>query len=282
MVPPQSNQKIGLAVALSALAVLVVIGTAAPLPAQQPPVHYNHAGMMPPGAIGKEQLLRGGPLPGYFQPVEIRVPQGAMISTVREGGFDDPQPTEALIGMLIGEVYRMQITNIPGREGMEVYPTIEVINRLYPPLGQEPKFPVPVDLTQEELEMALDGKFVTRVIYLEDPDNALPVAEDPMQQSYFEAAVHENPLDVADRLGRPMAILRMGARLPDATGPDQKFLYGSPPLLKFRMPEQIDAPAVIPVPAAPAAEREASRRRPSIKQAASSQRKTIWRGQGTR
>ena len=58
------------------------------LPAAAPPVHYHHAGIMPPGAIGSQQLQRGGPLPGYFQPVEIKAPQGALISTAASGDFD--------------------------------------------------------------------------------------------------------------------------------------------------------------------------------------------------
>ncbi len=146
--------------------------------------------------------------------------------------------------MLIGSVYRLRVTNIPLQEGLEVYPTIEVIDRIYPPVGMEFKFPIPIELTQEELEMALDGKFVTRVIYLEEPEAALPVAEKPNEQSNFEAGEGENPLEVADNLGRPMAILRMGARVPDATGPDEKFLFGSPPLAKFR-PTQSQPPMAV-------------------------------------
>ena len=57
-----------------------------------------------------------------------------------------------------------------------MYPTIEVINRLYPPQGLENHFPVPVHFTLEELEMALSGRMVTRVIYLEDPQSACPSA----------------------------------------------------------------------------------------------------------
>ena len=41
--------------------------------AAEPPVHYLDAGVMPPGAIGTQQLMRGGPFEGYFQPVEIKV-----------------------------------------------------------------------------------------------------------------------------------------------------------------------------------------------------------------
>jgi hypothetical protein len=208
-------------------------GVAERLHAEPPPVHYHHAGIMPPGAIGSQQLLRGGPLPGYFQPVEIRAPAGATISPAVDGDFATPSAGPLIAGMLIGSVYRLRVSNIPQQEGLEVYPTIEVIDRLYPPIGQEFRFPIPVELTQEELEMALEGHFVTRVIYLEEPGAALPVAERPDEQSYFEAADGENPLDVADALGRPMVILRLGGRLPGPEGLDDTFMYGSPPMLKW-------------------------------------------------
>jgi hypothetical protein len=227
-------------------------GLAERLHAGPPPVHYYHAGVMPPGAIGSQQLLRGGPLPGYFQPVEIRAPVGAVISPAVDGDFATPSGEPLIAGMLIGSVYRLRVSNIPQQEGLEVYPTIEVIDRLYPPIGQEFRFPIPVELTQEELEMALDGHFVTRVIYLEEPGAALPVAERPDEQSYFEAADGENPLDVADVLGRPMLILRLGGRLPGPEGLDDKFMYGSPPMLKWtpsRSPAGSRVPGVRSEPA---------------------------------
>lgn len=213
----------------------------------EPPVHYLHAGAMPPGAIGSQQLQRGGPIPGYFQPVQIRGPKGSQIASAEQGMFLPSAALPRKFGMLIGPVYRFRVTGIPRFEGLEVYPTLEVIDRIYPPVGLENKFPIEIELTQEELEMALEGKFVTRVIYLENPDAAIPVAEDPKNQGYFEVASHENPLEVADRLGRPVAILRMGGRLPDAGGPDMKFLYGCPPLLRFT-----ESPAVMVDPQAKA------------------------------
>ena len=188
---------------------------------------------MPPGAIGSQQLLRGGPLPGYFQPVEVRVPEGATVSPAVDGVFAEPEVEPLKVGFLIGAVYRLRVTNIPLQEGLEVYPTVEVIDRLYPPLRQEHKFPIPIEITQEDLELAMSGRFVTRVIYLEDPEAALPIVENPEEQTVYDIAHAENPLEVADRLGRPMAILRLGGRVPDATGPDAAFLYGSPPFLKY-------------------------------------------------
>jgi hypothetical protein len=217
---------------------------AATLTAQQPSVHYWHNGAMPPGAIGAMQLSRGGPLQGYFQPVEIRAPKGVRISLARENTFDQPPAGPRKAGMLVGCVYRLRVTGIPRAEGQEIYPTVEVINRLYAPLGMQQRFAIPVELTEEDLSLALEGKFVTRIIYLEDPRKALPIGEDPQRQNYFETAPGQDPLAVADALGRPMAILRLGGRLPPTAGePEDGFFYGSPPFI-----EMPSAPPTAPRP----------------------------------
>ena len=93
--------------------------------------------------------MRGGPLPGYFQPVEIKAPRGAMISTAAGGQFEDERRAPLVAGMLIGSVYRLRVTRIPEHEGEEVYPTIEVVDRTYPPVGQEYRFPILIELAQE-------------------------------------------------------------------------------------------------------------------------------------
>ena len=113
--------------------VLWGLGAATALWAQEPPVHYLHHGVMPPGAIGGRQLQRGGPLPGFFQPVEIKAPPGALISLAVDCRFDQPQPAPRKAGFLIGAVYRLRVTNIRLAEGAEVFPTIEIIDRLYAP-----------------------------------------------------------------------------------------------------------------------------------------------------
>ena len=200
--------------------------------AQQPDAHFVHQGDMPPGAIGNRRLQRGGPLRGYFQPVEIKAPPGALISLAVDDEFDAPRPGSRKAGMLIGPVYRLRVTNIHLAEGLEVFPTIEVIDRLYPPCGQEKRFAIPIQLTEEDLNLALDGKFVTRVIYVEDPRHALPVRNDTQGQNWFETPPGQDPLAVADGLGRPVAILRLGARLPDE-GMDAFFFFGSPPYTDY-------------------------------------------------
>jgi hypothetical protein len=193
-------------------------------------VHYRHRlNDTAPGIIGQQMLHRGGPIRGYFQPVELRAPQGAKIAVADGGHFQHRQAAPLTAGLLIGQVYRFQVTEIPIQGGFEVFPTIEVVNRLYPPEGNKWRFPIPVELTQEELTFALEGRYVTRVIYLEDPERALPLPEQPGFQRYFEISGDQDPLQAADRLGRPMAILRMGSRTPPPEGPDSQFLFGCPP-----------------------------------------------------
>jgi hypothetical protein len=215
-----------------ALLMLGILGATARLIAQEPPVHYLHQGVMPPGAIGSRQLQRGGPVSGFFQPVEIKAPRGALVSLAVANRFDEARSAPRKAGFLIGGVYRLRVTNIRMAEGEEVFPTIEVIDRLYAPIDQQRRFAIPIELTEEDLKLALGGKFVTRVIYLEDPHNALPISEDPQTQNWFEAKPGQDPLAIADVLGRPVAILRIGGRLPDlADYQDPKFFYGSPPFV---------------------------------------------------
>jgi hypothetical protein len=198
-------------------------------------MHYFQDTRLPPGAVGAAQLLRGGPLEGYVQPVQFRGPPRTLISIAQDGQFTDAEVGVLHAGLLVGQIYRLRVSNIPGFEEFEIYPSLEVLNRLYPPEGQRWRFPIPIEFTQEELELAIDGQLVTRVIYLEDPRAALPAAE-PNGQRYFEVAADQNPLEAADRLGRPMAILRMGSRVPDFDANTGQFQFHCPPLVQYAPP----------------------------------------------
>ena len=67
-------------------------------------------------------------------------------------------------------IYRMKLTNIPGREGVELYPTLEI----GPTTPRTEAFlahnAVPIQFTEEDFDQVLAGNFVTKVIYLPDPE----------------------------------------------------------------------------------------------------------------
>src|SRR5262249_6385967 len=69
--------------------------------------------------------------------------------------------------------------------------------------------------TLDDLDPVLDqGRLVTKVIYLEDPDQALPFRMSKDQIPVVTLNPTEHPLRVAAALGRPMAIVRLGGRRP--------------------------------------------------------------------
>ena len=211
-------------------ALLCLIQFESAIQAQGRPLYHE---AMPPGAIGQLQLMQGRPMAWYYQPIEIIAPQGTKVSFVDQGAFGPDRPAPSKAGCLIGQVYRMRLTSLPLHAGRELYPTVELVDRLHPPAGKETRFPVPVHITQEEINLALNGKFVTRVIYIENPKTALPQKQDPNIQPYFEVAPGEDPIHTADRLGRPIAILRIGSRRPMLDDPSGEFIYQSPPIVIY-------------------------------------------------
>jgi hypothetical protein len=216
-----------------------------------PRVHHRYQGSWPPGTIGQYQLRGDVRRIGYFQPVEIQAPEGSTVSAAVGGAFAEPQEGSLKVGLQIGSVYRFRVTRIPLREGSEVFPTIELLDRLHPPDGLKWRFPIPVQLTAEELQMALEGRLVTRVIYVENPTQALPLVQDPKLQRWFEVRPDADPLETADAIGRPVAILRIGSRVPTGDGPDEAFLFGSPPLEQFIPQELIPTGEELPQQIAP-------------------------------
>jgi hypothetical protein len=164
--------------------------------------------------------------------VRIRAPEGARISLAEGAGYGPPRADELLVGLQIGHVYRLKVSNLAIDPDQEVFPSVEVIDRLYPPPGLALRYPIPIELTTDELDMAARGLFVTRVIYLEDPNLALPVDYDTEQeQPWVEAPRGADPLVVADGLGRPVAILRIGSRVPTPSNPTDS--QSAPPLIDY-------------------------------------------------
>lgn len=195
-----------------------------------PNVHYFLDANQSPGAVAAAQVARGARGVGTFQAVSLSGPAGLKISLARDGQFLPPLDAPVTTGMLVAGVYRFRVTGIPFRPGEELYPSLEVIDRIYPPAGREHRFPIPVILTEEDLRLALDGGLVTRVIYLEDGEIAEPIEMTPETQIVHNVPSSDNALQVADQLGKPVAILRIGSRVPlNPDGDLTEFLYGCPP-----------------------------------------------------
>ena len=119
------------------------------------------------------------PLPGGAPLVYTRFRRAAQHAG-RHLSWNYPGPIlrrAATFGMRPGYLHRVQIMNPPGHPGVSLYPTVEVCGTLYlPPKLHAAAYPAAITFTPEEIDRVIRGVLLTKVIYLEDPEKAFPVA----------------------------------------------------------------------------------------------------------
>lgn len=218
---------IGMALALG----LTGLGCAFPKQHNLPPA----AQLMEPGPGV------GGPGPGVLPPslppamIPVTLPSIQVLFARPEGmqirydvsgftGFD----SEALVvparqNFPQNGIFRMKLTNIPGREGTELYPTIEI----GPTTPRSEAFlahnAIPIQFTEEDFDQVLAGNFVTKVIYLPDPEfQELALAGvETLVSTRLEPGV--DPITEADRRGSILAVIRLGNKDVELAGGDGAF-----------------------------------------------------------
>jgi hypothetical protein len=165
---------------------------------------------------------------GAMQPVRIGLPSEGTV-TFYEGSARNSRvlTAPAQAGMQVGSVYRFRISDLPEFPGVELFPTVEILDRLHPPPGLELEFPLPIEITMDDVEIVLQDRMVTKVVYLEQPDLAAPVTQQGKVR-VENLPPSTNLLQAADVRGRPMAIVRMGGRVPDLRAPCDDFFSQSP------------------------------------------------------
>ncbi len=159
------------------------------------------------------------PLPPNVQVVRFIAPEGVTLQVLAPSPDPVPQGDGggvATLGLKVGVAYRMRIANIPERPGQELYPLVEIVGHLHRPLSIDPgKYPIRITWTLEDLLESLDkGRLVTQVIYLENPDFAVPMSVNKEEIPRHTITPVEDPLKVAIGLGRVVAIVRLGSRMP--------------------------------------------------------------------
>jgi len=181
------------------------------------------------------QVLNAPETGEYFQHVHITAPEGSEVAPAAEGKFLEPMPAPQYYALKVGKTYRFRLTNIPLMPGVELFPTVEILDRTHPPIGEELRHAIEIEFAKEDLYAAVRGKFVTRVIYIENPETAMPISsKDQVGQGYFDVAATADPVLVAKTLGRPVVRIQIGGRAPnDLEDFDQAFLYDCPPFLHY-------------------------------------------------
>lgn len=153
------------------------------------------------------------PVPPMTSQVYFIGPEGMAVTwdVTLPGAFDsEPLICPGRYNFPQGAIYRLKLTNIPGRPGVELYPTLEV----GPTMPRTQAFlahnAIPVQFTEEDLDQVLTGNFVTKVIYLPDPEfQELALAGvETLVSTRLDPGV--DPIVEADRRGSILAVVRLG------------------------------------------------------------------------
>ena len=200
---------------LSLLLTSLIVGCRAPCNNTLPPanmVMHPGPGVDGPGP-GVMTPPTGAPMPNATSQVAFVGPEGMSVTwdVTAPGSFDSqPLVCPGRYNFPQGAIYRMRVNNIPGRPGVELYPTLEV----GPMLPRTDAFlahnAIPVQFTEEDFDQVLSGNFVTKVIYLPDPEyQELALAGvETLVSTRLDPGV--DPIVEADRRGAILAIARLG------------------------------------------------------------------------
>lgn len=107
-------------------------------------------------------------------------------------------------------IYRLKLSDIPNRPGVDLYPTLEVV----PSNAKTDAFlahsAVPVTFTDEDFEQVASGNFLVKVIYLPDPQfqDVASTGPDEVVSTRLEPGV--DPIAEAHKRGSILLIVRLG------------------------------------------------------------------------
>ena len=152
-------------------------------------------------------------MPAGSSQLAFRDPEGMEVrwDVTAPGKFDsEPLVVPARYSFGQSAIYRLKISNIPGRPGVELYPTVEVA--MASPRSQAflDHSAVPIQFTEEDFDQVLSGNFVTKVVYLPNPEyQELALAGvDTLVSTRLDPGV--DPIREASRRGAILAVVRLG------------------------------------------------------------------------
>ncbi len=191
--------------------------------------HRHHVDNLPPANMLMEPGPGvGGPGPGVMlgnlpTPVPYNIsqiafegPDGMHVQhdTTGQGLFiSQPLVVPGREDFPQGAIYRLKLTDVPGRPGEDYFPTLEVGPTTARTEAYLAHNAVPVKFTAQDFDQIKSGNFVTKVIYLPDPEyqQLALAAIETLVSTRLDPGV--DPIQEADRRGSILAIVRLGNKI---------------------------------------------------------------------
>ena len=179
----------------------------------------NQPGMGPFGATANQNVQ-----------VMFTQPQGMTINWDVSGvGMYDSAPlvVPRRQNFAQGSAYRLKLSNIDGYVGADLYPTLELGNVSPRTAAYLAHAAIPIQFTQQDFDQVKAGNFVTKVIYVPDPEyQELALAGvDTLVSTRLDPGV--DPIVEADRRGAILAIVRIGNKDLQVPGSDAGVMAGT-------------------------------------------------------
>jgi hypothetical protein len=180
-------------------------------------------GGRPPGAVAALGAITG---PGFMPPgpgykigrTQIRFarPSGMKVAWLTQGEGGKATYSATVIeapgryNFLQAAIYRLKLSNIDGRPGLEIYPTLEVVPCNPKTEAFLAHSAVPIEFSNEDFQEVADGKYVVKVIYLPDPQYQELAAAGTEEIISTRLEPGADPLLEAQRRGSILLVIRMG------------------------------------------------------------------------
>jgi uncharacterized repeat protein (TIGR01451 family) len=171
-------------------------------PAQLPP-----ALPPPPPAVAPQATLP----PLMF--VRFAGPKGMKATFYRGAVKGQTVETPSVVGLRPGYTYRVALSDIPEFPGRVFFPSLEVRASLY--LGNRTRnadFPATLVFGDDDFARALAGAMIRKVIVLERPDAAIPLASRADEPLEVRVGGLRDPVVEAQERGQPLVLVQMGQR----------------------------------------------------------------------
>ncbi|MEL7337133.1 MAG: hypothetical protein AAFN70_13125, partial [Planctomycetota bacterium] len=215
-------------------------------PAGCPPT--GDGDLVGPAMMGGPMMPMGPMVPPTVQ-VTFGRPDAMEVRYSVSGGMAfDSQPliVPARQNFPQGGLYRLKLTNIENRPGVELYPTVELAIANPHTGAYLAHNSIPIQFDAEDFDQVVSGNFVTKVIYLPDPEFQGPALAgiETIVSTRLDPGV--DPIVEADNRGSILAIVRLG---------DKDIEMAGDPSMSMGMGAPMAGPITgLPMPFAPASE----------------------------
>jgi hypothetical protein len=143
----------------------------------------------------------------FVGPAGMKIAWPGMIGDVRNNQIEAP----GRYNFVQGAIYRLKLSDLPGRPGVDLYPTLEVVPANLRTDAYIAHSAVPVYFTEEDFEQVLGGNFLVKVIYLPNPqyaDVAMTGGPEEIVSTRLEPGA--DPIAEACKRGSILLIIRLG------------------------------------------------------------------------